>query len=258
MTEVFQTVMDVDQLKIEEVCLAIDSGTVPQNLMAKLTKPFYVRSSMDGSDGGMRYFLIMRSAASHSSSRRLSSAQGGGATTTARAAAPAGSGSGAVVSNGQGRLSPLAAVDGVHEKPKEAKKPMFLKKLAFEISLSYNRLRYNTWDEIFFPDGSSTGIILGQLPGPEHVQELVRKHNVQAVVSCVENFELQRFDINFRGVGLKHKVLNAVDFSALDVAMLEEGVHFIRSFFGMRPRSVAPPRTDRKVYVHCKAGRSRR
>jgi len=109
-----------------------------------------------------------------------------------------------------------------------------------------------------FRDGTSTGIILGQLPDQDHLAALKKRHNVHAVVSCVENFELEKYGIDFRAAGFKHKVLNAEDFSAMEVSLLEEGINFIRRFFGMRPASACPPRTDRKVYVHCKAGRSRR
>ena len=55
--------------------------------------------------------------------------------------------------------------------------------------------RYDTWNEIYFPNRISTGVILGQLPGPEHVGNLIHRHHVSAVLSCVEKFELERYGI---------------------------------------------------------------
>ena len=66
-------------------------------------------------------------------------------------------------------------------------------------------LSKDIWNEMLFPDGSPTGVVLGQLPDERHVEELVRTHNVGAVVSCVERFELDKFDVDFQQLGVKQK-----------------------------------------------------
>jgi len=59
-TEIFKTVLDVSSLQIERVCLALESGTVPQNLLVKLTRPFYALCDIYDT-GHPRYFLVVRS-----------------------------------------------------------------------------------------------------------------------------------------------------------------------------------------------------
>jgi len=117
MTEVFQTVLDSDALDIEQVCRALDTGDVPQNLLAKLGKSFYLKCQIAHTNTEV-YFKLVRDTGGN---QMLTSPR------TSGDRSPRGS-------DGENPGLP---------KPKDAKKPMFFKKLAFQISLSYNRMRFD-------------------------------------------------------------------------------------------------------------------
>ena len=99
------------------------------------------------------------------------------------------------------------------------------------------RRRYATWNEIFLFDDiavasavggggcaahssldgagggvdttgkTSTHAFLGQLPTVEHMHVLHHDLKVECVVSCVEEFELKKYDLNFGAMGFDHCIL---------------------------------------------------
>jgi len=101
--------------------------------------------------------------------------------------------------------------------------------------------RYSTWNEVFLFDDitiaavapnvaslsygadpsnggvckSSSHVYLGQLPTVEHMQILKNELNVTCVVSCVEEFELKQYDLNFSAMGFEHCILPQVRSAAL-------------------------------------------
>jgi hypothetical protein len=68
------------------------------------------------------------------------------------------------------------------------------------------------------PHKVSTHVFLGQLPTVEHMRELQYSHRVTCVVSCVEEFELKQYNLNFPAMGLAHCILPQVRSFVLWVA----------------------------------------
>ncbi|KAK9500907.1 hypothetical protein O3M35_002072 [Rhynocoris fuscipes] len=105
-----------------------------------------------------------------------------------------------------------------------------------------NRKWYNRIDDT---------VILGALPFPRFIPELIDKENVGGVVSMNENYELQVISETietWRKLKVEFLQLSTTDlFEAPCQEKLELGVKFIQKFEKM----------NKSVYVHCKAGRTR-
>jgi len=141
-------------------------------------------------------------------------------------------------------------------KPKKSLKDLF-KQVTFEISLQYNRMRYPTWNEVLLPNNLTTGVILGQLPDANILNRLIQKHGVTSVVSCVEQFELDKFNLNFTARHVAQLTLPQEDFSRMDPRMLEDGAAFLMEHLNVTNGSLCAPQLGPRAYVHCKAGRGR-
>ncbi|KAK4303502.1 hypothetical protein Pmani_024484 [Petrolisthes manimaculis] len=96
-------------------------------------------------------------------------------------------------------------------------------------------------------------IILGALPLKHMCKKLVEKENVKAVVSMNEDYELKwlsNMHKEWNKLGVKFLQLSTVDlFEAPSQIKLQQGVKFIKDF--------EKESHDGRVYVHCKAGRTR-
>ena len=73
----------------------------------------------------------------------------------------------------------------------------------------------------------STHVILGQLPTVDHMQTLRQQSNVGCVVSCVEEFELKKYDLDFKQLGFAHCVLPQEDFGRMPPQLIGIGVDFL-------------------------------
>jgi len=129
------------------------------------------------------------------------------------------------------------------------------KRLIYEISLSYSVARnafsdskaWHWWDQI------TDDLILGALPlkNLRHYKEI----NADAVLSLIEDFEFSSLGLisepvtpdDWKTLKVPHLHLRAVDFQPLTLETLRKGVKWIELQIKMK----------RRVYIHCKAGRSR-
>lgn len=147
--------------------------------------------------------------------------------------------------------------DAKHKKGYKRGLKDLLKKMTFEVSLRYNRIRYPTWNEVLFPNNFTTGVILGQLPDEDMLNRLIQRHGVTSVVSCVEQFELDKFNLNFAALHVAQLTLPQKDFSRMDPKMLEDGAKFLMKQLNVTSGSLHPAQLGPRSYVHCKAGRGR-
>ena len=116
------------------------------------------------------------------------------------------------------------------------------------------RMTYVTWNIIKYEDGRETGLILGQLPDSKHIYELATKHNVRAVVSCVEHFELKKFNVNLQKYNIEQIVLPQQDFSGIEVKMLYEGVRFLHQHLRVEGDVIRGSNNDITVVLRYKLG----
>ncbi|CAH1161640.1 unnamed protein product [Phyllotreta striolata] len=130
-------------------------------------------------------------------------------------------------------------------------------RVSFYPTLVYNlfmervcsRQWYNRIDDV---------VILGALPFPSIAKELIEKENVKGVISMNEDYEL--FVANngkaWNALGVEFLQLPTTDIFATPCQnKLEEGVNFINRF--VTDRKVIDGKSEKSVYVHCKAGRTR-
>ncbi|KAK3874990.1 hypothetical protein Pcinc_020117 [Petrolisthes cinctipes] len=122
----------------------------------------------------------------------------------------------------------------------------FLPTLLYNIAMERASLRpwYNSIDP---------RIILGALPLRHMCKKLVEEENVKAVVSMNEDYELKwlsNMHKEWSNLGVKFLQLSTVDlFEAPSQTKLQQGVKFIQDF--------EKEGQEGRVYVHCKAGRTR-
>lgn len=132
------------------------------------------------------------------------------------------------------------------------------KRLVYEISLAYNCIR-NKIDPVKWPkyDAITDDLFLGRLPTKndnDHIS-FPQDFEIGAVLSMVEHFENHSLGIltdpvtpeDWKSLGIEHLQIEAKDFHPLTIDEIREGVEFIEENI----------EKGLKVYVHCKAGRSR-
>ncbi|KAJ8958074.1 hypothetical protein NQ317_004497 [Molorchus minor] len=126
----------------------------------------------------------------------------------------------------------------------------------------YPTLFYNVVMEKFSPrqwyNRIDDTVILGALPFPSVIKELLDKENVKGVVSMNENYELwlSNNDKAWKALGITFLQLATTDIFATPCqSKLVEGVKFINQFVSQNNKVSNAPRSS--VYVHCKAGRTR-
>ena len=99
-------------------------------------------------------------------------------------------------------------------------------------------------------------IVLGALPLKNRRHDhKIHALGVQSILSVVERFEIQTKTFfstpvkkgDWAKMGLVRKIVETKDFLPMDFEAFEESVHFLHSEI----------LANRKVYVHCKAGRGR-
>jgi atypical dual specificity phosphatase len=132
------------------------------------------------------------------------------------------------------------------------------KKIVFDFSFVYNCIRHkynpDKWTKY---DQILDNLYLGRIPiknENDHVH-LPKDVEIGAVLSMVERFENHSLGLlsdpvtpeDWKSLGIEHHQIEAQDFHPLTVDEIEEGVAFIEENIGK----------GLKVYVHCKAGRSR-
>lgn len=127
------------------------------------------------------------------------------------------------------------------------------KQIRYEVSLIYTLAKhtlstYDWWNEI-----KGYNIVLGAIPleNRDH-RQLLCKNDIEAVLSMVEKYEINGNGILTEpvkqwGNGIIHKVIEAPDFDPVDLKFIDEAVNFIHQCH----------LKNKKVYVHCKAGRGR-
>ena len=131
------------------------------------------------------------------------------------------------------------------------------KRLVYEISLSYGYLRNKISPEKW-PSYSKINdmLFLGRLPlknTNDHL--LLQKEGVGAILSLVEDFENQSLGIlsdpvtpdDWKSLGIDQLQIKTADFSPLSTDSIKKGVEYIEKQEAL----------GKKVYVHCKAGRTR-
>nr|CAG4646667.1 EOG090X0GSS [Macrothrix elegans] len=125
----------------------------------------------------------------------------------------------------------------------------YLARAFFYPSLAYNIFMENVSSRNWY-DRVDRNLILGALPLRYKVPELLQKENVGAVVSLNENYELHLTPTTeeWKSWGVENIQFQIVDlFEAPSQDTLLRGVNFIDEKIS----------SNKVVYVHCKAGRSR-
>jgi len=126
-------------------------------------------------------------------------------------------------------------------------KSQFIKQIQYSVSLKYNRLLCSHWSLIH-----PHHIILGQLPSEQIFDELKKEHEMGAILSLVEAFEIRPvlpLILSARATGIEHQVVQEEDFGRMDPEKLAQGTEFINDCLTKNP--------NKYIYVHCKAGRGR-
>jgi len=125
----------------------------------------------------------------------------------------------------------------------------------YNLSLTYTFLTngikgHQYWNEV------QPGIVLGAIPLNKHKQDLLRKEKITGVLSLLEDYEMEPGIMyspvqpaDWKSAGVDTKWVRTLDFEPVTSAKLEEGADWIHQHLQGGP--------DRKVYVHCKAGRGR-
>ncbi|MBS0272691.1 MAG: dual specificity protein phosphatase family protein [Proteobacteria bacterium] len=124
------------------------------------------------------------------------------------------------------------------------------KALLYEISLLYTLSGNKDWWNEITPN-----LVLGAIPlGPDHADRLFFDADVDAVLTMLEDFELEEGLVQpvssqewEEGLGASHCHIKAVDFTGVPVDQIQQGVEFLEKRI----------QEKEKVYVHCKAGRGR-
>lgn len=131
------------------------------------------------------------------------------------------------------------------------------KRLIYETSLSYGYLR-NKLSPDKWPSYSkiNDSLILGRLPlknTNDHI--LLKEEGVGAILSLVEGFENKSLGLlsdpvtpkDWESLGIDQLQIQTADFSPLTTDSIKKGVEYIEKQQAL----------GKKVYVHCKAGRTR-
>jgi protein-tyrosine phosphatase len=132
------------------------------------------------------------------------------------------------------------------------------KQLFYEISLAYNFINHIISPEKWPVYNKITdNLFLGRLPlkNRDDHRIMIDQENIGAVLSVVEYFENHSLGIlsdpvvpeDWATLGIDHRQIETPDFCPLSVQNIERGVNFIEEEI----------KKGKKVYVHCKAGRSR-
>lgn len=119
----------------------------------------------------------------------------------------------------------------------------------FLTSLNMARAKGPLWNEIYLHNGTSTNVIVGQLPTKWHIRMLHECRNVRSVLSVCESYELEEVDgrCAWHLNGIIQKQISVKDFrGGGGTDSLYEGMKFIEQQLQIGA-----------VYVHCKAGKGR-
>lgn len=121
----------------------------------------------------------------------------------------------------------------------------------------HNYRTYAWWNEII------DGIILGAIPlkNYKHDDILVNLDNVGYVLTILDNFEIETVTFVSQPVqpqdwidkNVSQKIINSSDFGPLKVQDIVDGVNFLETCVDRIKQS----RSNKKIYVHCKAGHGR-
>lgn len=125
-----------------------------------------------------------------------------------------------------------------------------LARLAFYPTLFYNVVMEKVTSRRWY-DRIDDTVVLGAIPFRSITQELVKEEKVAAVVSMNEDYELWFWVNNqkdWEQLGISFLQLSIMDiFEAPCQEKLRSGVTFVQKF----------QMSDKSVYIHCKAGRTR-
>ncbi|CAK1583976.1 unnamed protein product [Parnassius mnemosyne] len=140
-------------------------------------------------------------------------------------------------------------------------------RVTFYPTLLYNVLMEKVTSRRWY-DRIDDHVILGALPFQSMTKQLIEEENVKGVVSMNETYELKIFSNDaekWREHGVEFLQLATTDiFEAPDQDKLFEGVRFINRFLPVGSKLGIAGNVDSvghvscgRVYVHCKAGRTR-
>lgn len=122
------------------------------------------------------------------------------------------------------------------------------KKLVFEISLIFTSFSSKEWWNPI-----TDKIVLGAIPIGTHLDRLHKHVKVDAVLTLLEPFELEEGLVqpvrsnDWQDRRIAHLHIHAKDFIPLLVDQIEQGIAFVHGHV----------KNDKRVYIHCKAGRGR-
>ncbi|CAG5004263.1 unnamed protein product [Parnassius apollo] len=137
-------------------------------------------------------------------------------------------------------------------------------RVTFYPTLLYNVLMEKVTSRRWY-DRIDDHVILGALPFQSMTKQLIEEENVKGVVSMNETYELKIFSNDaekWREHGVDFLQLATTDiFEAPDQNKLFEGVRFINRFLPLGSKLGSVDSVGHvgcgRVYVHCKAGRTR-
>ena len=137
-------------------------------------------------------------------------------------------------------------------------KSQTLKIIKYKISLAYNII-LNTFSKKNHPWFNSiidNKLTLGAIPlkNKGHLEE-ISKHGVTAILTTLEDFEIQKKTFysnpitgkDWEARKVDHKIIDTPDFKPVALKKIEEGVEWLTKKIN----------AGNHVYVHCKAGRGR-
>lgn len=137
------------------------------------------------------------------------------------------------------------------------KEKLLLRKTFYFISLHYRFLMNKMWGKKMSPwwNTIDSSLILGALPLQVKLEEMLKSIDAPAILSLVEDFELQGLPFCLRPVSkddwkyrqIPHLQLSLPDMKCLSNDQFDQGIEFIEE----------QKAKGRQIYVHCKAGRGR-
>jgi atypical dual specificity phosphatase len=123
------------------------------------------------------------------------------------------------------------------------------KEFLYEISLLFTLTKGKDWWNSIDSD-----IVLSAIPlGPEHAKRLQTEEKIGAVLSMLEDFEVEKGLVEpissqqWKNLGVTHCHIKAVDFTGVPVDQIQQGVEFVENQI----------QKGKRVCIHCKAGRGR-
>ena len=100
------------------------------------------------------------------------------------------------------------------------------------------------------------GIVLGAMPlnNFNHMDDIIKKHNIDVVLSILEDFELEDTFLfspikpsQYEEHGIIHEHIISQDFTSITQYNIEKGIDILKEHI----------KNKKRIYIHCKSGRGR-